>query len=58
MMTKLILTSLSSCNGAPGDPGPPGPPGDDGEDGLNTLTDINLEPPGPNCTNGGFRFDV
>jgi hypothetical protein len=46
--------------GPPGDdgnPGPGGPPGDDGE-GFNSLTDINIEPAGPNCANGGFRFDV
>ena len=39
------------------EPGPPGPPGDDGE-GFNSLTDINIEPPGPNCPDGGFRFDA
>lgn len=54
------------CNGAPGGQGPEGPegpgglpgqPGDDGE-GFNSVTDINIEPAGPNCAHGGFRFDV
>ena len=54
------------CNGAPGaqgnpgqpgPPGPPGPPGEDGEDGVDLVEDINLEPAGPNCPNGGFKFE-
>ena len=31
--------------------------GEQGEQGFNSLEDINIEPPGPNCPEGGIRFD-
>ncbi|MEL6183565.1 MAG: hypothetical protein AAFU79_03005, partial [Myxococcota bacterium] len=38
--------------------GPEGAPGEPGSDGLVTLVLRQDEPPGPNCENGGERFDV
>ena len=46
------------CNGAPGADGVNGTDGSNGSDGLNALIDMNPEPVGANCPNGGLRIDV
>jgi len=46
------------CDGAPGTNGTDGTNGTNGTDGLNALIDMNPEPVGVNCPNGGLRIDV
>jgi hypothetical protein len=46
-----VQTSNYICNGTDGDPG------NDGIDGLNSLIQINSEPYGDICSNGGYRIN-
>ena len=51
------IPGIPGPQGPEGPEGPEGPQGPPGEDGLDTLEDINVEPAGPNCPEGGLRFD-
>ncbi len=44
--------------GPPGPPGPPGPEGPAGPEGPSSLINLEPEPPGPNCENGGVKIET
>jgi hypothetical protein len=53
-----IVVDLTGADGAPGADGSPGALGAAGVDGLTSLGEINPEPAGANCAEGGISFVV
>src|SRR5688500_4337766 len=55
---REVESTLYVCDGEPGPAGPPGPVGPPGEDGKQVLIDVDEEPPGANCANGGRKVST
>jgi hypothetical protein len=51
-----VTGTMFICNGEDGQDGQDGQDGRDGEDALRLQVSVSLEPPGPNCANGGQRI--
>lgn len=56
--TDYVCDGVPGVNGSNGTNGTNGIDGSNGTNGLNALVDMNPEPVGVNCPNGGMRIDV